>query len=132
MTHEDWGHIISKEKAGMYAGILRCTISEQEGEHTVFQNQIGAFTALRLECGFKLLCAIQWVQSCVLNSVKRKALTRTHGLEPRSRNGWLKWAEYEIRPTKRLRRLLQIRPPQFRGSRQLAGQLVQSRVSLTI
>lgn len=46
MTHEDWGHehIISKEKAGMYAGILRCTISEQEGEHTVFQNQIGAFT----------------------------------------------------------------------------------------
>jgi len=104
MTHEDWGHIISKEKAGMYAGILRCTISEQEGEHTVFQNQIGAFTVFntaqssrRLECGFKLLCAIQWVQSCVLNSVKRKALTRTHGLEPRSRNGWLKWAEYEIR-----------------------------------
>ena len=46
MTHEDWGHehIISKEKAGMYAGILRCTISEQEDEHTVFQNQIGAFT----------------------------------------------------------------------------------------
>ena len=48
MTHEDWGHehIISKEKAGMYAGIgiLRCTISEQEGEHTVFHNQIGAFT----------------------------------------------------------------------------------------
>ena len=46
MTHEDWGHehIISKEKAGMYAGILRFTISEQEGEHTVFQNQIGAFT----------------------------------------------------------------------------------------
>jgi hypothetical protein len=34
----------AKKKASMYAGIPRCTISEQEGEHTVFQNQIGAFT----------------------------------------------------------------------------------------
>lgn len=46
----------AKEKAGMYAGILRCTMSEQEGEHTVFQNQIGAFTvfstALRFRVGF--------------------------------------------------------------------------------
>jgi hypothetical protein len=70
--------------------------------HTVFQNQIGAFTVFStaqssaVECGFKLLCAIQWVQSCVLNSVKRKALTRTHGLEPRSRKMSKILGRYEI------------------------------------
>lgn len=43
------------EKAGMYAGILRCTMSEQEGEHTVFQNQIGAFTVFSTALRFRVV-----------------------------------------------------------------------------